>query len=73
MSDVAAVIAAAIATGGTITAAWIAHRAEKNTRPISNGFADDVKRRLTRIEGLMVGHLEDHTQHDLMRRRRSSD
>jgi hypothetical protein len=59
------VVVATVAASGTIVAAWMSHRAERNTRPISNGFAGDVCRRLGRIEHLLVNHLEDHAQHDL--------
>jgi hypothetical protein len=59
------VVVATVAASGTIVAAWMSHRAERNTRPISNGFASDVCRRLGRIEHLLVNHLEDHAEHDL--------
>lgn len=67
---VASVTVATIATAGTLVAAWLAHRAERNTRPISNGFAGDVTRRLERIEVLIVNHLEDHAERDLAPRRK---
>jgi hypothetical protein len=70
-ASVASVVVAAIAAVGTVIAARLAHRAERNTRPTSNGFAGETIRRLERIEGLIVGHLEDHAEHDLRTRRQS--
>lgn len=64
-TETASIVIALIAAAGTVVASWIAHRAEKNTRPVANGFATDTTQRLARIETLIVNHLEDHAGHDL--------
>lgn len=63
----AAVFVAFIAASGTVAVAFIARRTEKNTRPVSNGFADEVTGRLARIESLIVDHLRDHAHRDTTR------
>lgn len=74
LTAMVAISVASIAACGTVVSSWIAHRAEKNTRPISNGFASETLTRLGRIETLIVNHLEDHAESDLNnhRNRRSS-
>ena len=52
----ASVIAAGIAAYGAIKS----NRAEKNSRPVSNGFAGDVRADLTEIRRLVTDHLRDH-------------
>lgn len=69
MESVATIIAAFIAATGTILVAFIAKRTERNTRPVSNGFADNVLDRLDRIEKLVVDHLGDHAHRDTTSRR----
>ena len=63
------VYVAAIAALGSILSAWLALKAQKNTKPLSNGFAGDVIRRLDRIEGAILNHLEDHAEAELKKRR----
>ena len=41
---------AAIGAAGAILSAYFAHRAEKNSRPVSNGFAAGVNRALSEIQ-----------------------
>lgn len=36
-------------------------RAAKNSKPISNGFADGVRQSLARIESRLDDHLRDHS------------
>lgn len=67
----ASVAVATIAAAGTVTAAILTRKVEQNTRGVSNGFAGDTTRRLERIEQLIVDHLDDHAQRDLMRRRKN--
>ncbi len=52
----------------SITAAWIAHKAHKNTKPLGNGFAPETTMRLARIESLIVNHIADHAYSDVRRK-----
>lgn len=65
-----AVLVAAVAAGGSVITAIVSRKVHENTKPIGNGFAGDVTRRLERIEGLIIDHLEDHASADLSRKRR---
>lgn len=60
MSYLIPLAVASIGAGGSVVAAWVAHKANKNTKPISNGFAPDTIQRLARIEDLLIQHLNDH-------------
>lgn len=51
------VIAAATISG---VAAIFASRAEKNSRPVSNGFADEVLGDLREVRRMLFTHLKDH-------------
>ena len=48
---------AAIGAAGAILSAYFAHRAEKNSRPVSNGFAGKV---IAHLEGLTAQHQQLH-------------
>lgn len=57
-----------VQAAGTVLAASIAgyaavkaSKAEKNSRPVSNGFAKSVTGSLARIEKRMDDHLRDHS------------
>ena len=65
VAAIVAIIAACIAAVGSVAAAKVGRQARDNTRSVGNGFAGDVTRRLARIEGLVVAHLEAHATHDL--------
>lgn len=66
-AGIAAVVVASIAAVASILSTIISAKAARNTKPIGNGFASDVVRRLGRIETLIVNHLEDHAGNDLRR------
>lgn len=68
-AGIAAVIVASIAALGTIVNAAISAKAARNTKSVGNGFADDMRNRLSRIETLIVNHLEDHAHNDVRRPR----
>lgn len=57
----------AIAAIGLIAAATIssiaaifAAKAEKNSRPVSNGFAEGIRADVREIRSLIIEHLKDH-------------
>ena len=59
----------AIAAIGMIAAATIssiaaifAAKAEKNSRPVSNGFADGIRTDVREIRSLLIEHLQDHSK-----------
>lgn len=41
-------------------AAIYAAKAEKNSRPISNGFADGLRSDIRELRTLMIEHIKDH-------------
>jgi ERCC4-type nuclease len=43
-------------------AAIFAAKAEKNSRPVSNGFAPEVIRDLRELRSLFIEHLNNHTK-----------
>ena len=43
-------------------AAYKAARAEKNSRPVSNGFANQVTTDLRDIRRMLFDHLQDHNR-----------
>lgn len=51
------IIVAGIAAYGAIKA----NKAEKNSRPVSNGFASGVNGKLDKLENLLLDHLRDHS------------
>lgn len=56
---VATIVSASIAAYAAIKAS----KAERNSRPVSNGFAKSVTGSLERIEKRMDDHLRDHSNH----------
>lgn len=50
------VIASAISS----VAVYFAAKAEKNSRPVSNGFASGVREDLKEIRSLVIRHIENH-------------
>ena len=58
-----------IAQAGGFAAVWYkARQAEKLSRPTGNGFAQDVKNALRRIETKVDSHLRDHARGEIERR-----
>lgn len=57
ITALASVAVAAISTWGAVKA----NRAEKNSRPVSNGFAAGVREDLAEIRRLVTDHLRDHS------------
>lgn len=51
------IVCASIAAYGAVKA----NRAERNSRPVSNGFASGVNRKLDKLENLLLDHLRDHS------------
>lgn len=70
MESVIALAVASIGAIGSILAALVARRAEKNTRPVSNGFAGETLHRLNRIELLVTDHIQAHANSDLSEHRK---
>lgn len=68
MTELVTVIVAIVGACGSIVAAYVARQAQHNTRPISNGFAGDVTRRLDRIESLIQHHIQTHADNDVAKR-----
>lgn len=56
------ITAIAMVASSTIAgiAALFAARAEKNSRPVSNGFADHVRQDLKEIRTMLIKHIENH-------------
>ena len=56
------ITAIAMVASSTIAgiAAVFAARAEKNSRPVSNGFADHVRQDLKEIRTMLIKHIENH-------------
>ena len=48
------------ATTVSSIAAIYAAKSEKNSRPVSNGFADGIRADVREIRSLMIDHLKDH-------------
>lgn len=60
MSEAITAIGLIMATTVSSIAAIFAARSEKNSRPVSNGFAAHVVGSLDRIERRIDEHLKDH-------------
>lgn len=58
LAAITSVIVAGIAAYGAVKAA----AAERNSKPVSNGFADGVNRKLDRLEQLLIEHYRDHSK-----------
>lgn len=56
------ITAVAMVASSTIAgiAALFAAKAEKNSRPVSNGFADHVRQDLKEIRTMLIKHIENH-------------
>lgn len=54
-----ATISAAVISG---VAAIKASKAEKNSRPVSNGFADGIRTDVREIRSLLIDHIKDHNR-----------
>jgi hypothetical protein len=57
-----AITAIGLIAAATISAiaALFASKAEKNSRPVSNGFADGIRGDVREIRTLLIEHLKDH-------------
>lgn len=57
-----AITAVGLIAASTVSAiaAIYAVKGEKNSRPISNGFADGIRADVREIRQLMIEHLKDH-------------
>ena len=57
-----AITAIGLIAAATISAiaALFAAKAEKNSRPVSNGFADGIRTDVREIRTLLIEHLKDH-------------
>ena len=55
-------LATVVAAGIAGIAAYYAAKAEKNSRPVSNGFTAEVVRDLRELRAMMVRHLENHAK-----------
>lgn len=56
---IAAIGLIAAATISSIAAIFAA-KAEKNSRPVSNGFAEGIRSDVREIRSLLIEHLKDH-------------
>ena len=56
---IAAIGLIAAATISSIAAIFAA-KAEKNSRPVSNGFAEGIRADVREIRSLLIEHLKDH-------------
>jgi hypothetical protein len=56
---IAAIGLIAAATISSIAAIYAA-KAEKNSRPVSNGFADGIRQDVREIRSLLIEHFKDH-------------
>jgi hypothetical protein len=56
---IAAIGLIAAATISSIAAIFAA-KAEKNSRPVSNGFAEGIRNDVREIRSLLIEHLKDH-------------
>jgi hypothetical protein len=56
---IAAIGLIAAATISSIAAIFAA-KAEKNSRPVSNGFAEGIRGDVREIRALLIEHLKDH-------------
>ena len=56
------IVAIGLIAAATISsiAAIYAAKAEKNSRPVSNGFADGIRQDVREIRSLLIEHFKDH-------------
>jgi hypothetical protein len=69
MESIVTLAATSIAATGSVVAAWVATRVHRQTKPIGNGFAHGVVKRLDRIETLITEHINAHATSDVRKRR----
>jgi hypothetical protein len=60
MTEAITAIGLIAATTVSSIAAIYAAKSEKNSRPVSNGFADGIRSDVREIRSLMIDHLKDH-------------
>ena len=60
MSEAITAVGLIAATTVSAIAALYAAKSEKNSRPVSNGFADGIRADVREIRSLMIDHLKDH-------------
>lgn len=60
MTEAITAIGLIAATTVSSIAAIYAAKSEKNSRPVSNGFADGLRSDVREIRSLMIDHLKDH-------------
>ena len=60
MTETITAIGLIAATTVSSIAAIYAAKSEKNSRPVSNGFADGIRADVREIRSLMIDHLKDH-------------
>jgi len=60
MTEAITAIGLIAATTVSSIAAVYAAKSEKNSRPVSNGFADGIRGDVREIRSLMIDHLKDH-------------
>ena len=60
MTETITAIGLIAATTVSSIAAIYAAKSEKNSRPVSNGFADGIRSDVREIRSLLIEHLKDH-------------
>lgn len=57
-----AIVAVGLIAAATVSAiaAIYAAKGERNTRPVSNGFADGIRADIREIRQLMIDHIQNH-------------
>jgi len=60
MTEAITAIGLIAATTVSSIAALYAAKSEKNSRPVSNGFADEIRSDVREIRSLMIEHLKNH-------------
>jgi len=60
MTEAITAIGLIAATTVSSIAAIYAAKSERNSRPVSNGFADGIRSDVREIRSLMIDHLKDH-------------
>lgn len=60
MTEAITAIGLIAATTVSSIAALYAAKSEKNSRPVSNGFADGLRSDVREIRSLLIEHLKDH-------------
>ena len=61
MTEAITAIGLIAATTVSSIAALYAAKSEKNSRPVSNGFADGIRDDVREIRTLMIEHIKNHT------------